>query len=79
MAYLVNLAVFLSLMKHDKKYSFVSSTFDFDLEGKIHAIEHPVAGTQSLQQSYLNSTSCSTVILIYHLGFVQYARSGRST
>jgi hypothetical protein len=27
----------------------------------------------------LHSTNCSTIILIYHLGFVQQARSGRST
>jgi hypothetical protein len=49
MVYLVNSAVFLSLVKHDKKLSF-SSTFDFDLEGNIHTIEHPVVDTQTLQQ-----------------------------
>jgi hypothetical protein len=41
MAYLVNFAVFLSLMKHDK--IVFSTMFDFDLQGKIHTLEYPMA------------------------------------
>jgi hypothetical protein len=31
--------------------NMVSSTFDFDLEGKIHTVEHFVADIPTLQQS----------------------------
>jgi ribosomal protein L37AE/L43A len=37
------------------------------------------SGTGSVSPSNLHSTNCSTLTIIYHLGLVQYASSGRST